>query len=50
LFEIERIPEILTEQLSLYSEWIAAINVARHWFEEGKKTFHIIRSNASWGK
>jgi hypothetical protein len=34
--------KILTEQLSLYSEWIEMINEARHWFEEGKKAFIVV--------
>jgi hypothetical protein len=41
---------MVTEQLSLYSEWIEMINEARHCFEEGKKTFSLVKSNAGWGK
>jgi DNA-dependent RNA polymerase auxiliary subunit epsilon len=50
LFEGEKIQQFLTEQLSLYSEWIVKLNEARVRFEEGKEVFCIIRSTTSWSK
>jgi hypothetical protein len=50
LFEGERIQEMLTEQLALYSEWIVNVSEARQWFEEGKLTFFGIKSSAFWSK